>query len=107
MRSPLVRRAAGSGNVGEGDRRERLEREARLERLLQIARPVDAERLHAVADEARHRHAAVLDLRLAEEADRRRVRIAPELAAREVERVEEADNRVELRLRQAERGVRV
>jgi len=38
----------------------------------------------------------VLDLRLAQEADRRRVAVAPELAAGEVERVVEADDRVEL-----------
>ena len=50
-----------------------------------------------VPDEARHRDTAVLDLRFAQEADGRRIRVAPELAAGEVERVIEAEGRVQLR----------
>ena len=50
-----------------------------------------------VPDEARHRDTAVLDLRFAQEADGRRIRVAPELATRQVERVIEAEGRVQLR----------
>ena len=53
--------------------------------------------MHDVADEAEHRDAPVLDLRVAQPADRRRVRVAPEVGAGQVERVEVAKNRVLLR----------
>ena len=53
--------------------------------------------MHDVADEAEHRDAPVLDLRVAQPADRRRVRVAPEVGAGQVERVVVAKNRVLLR----------
>ena len=43
--------------------------------------------LHAVANERRHRDATVLDLRVAQEADRRLLALVPELTASEVQRV--------------------
>ena len=55
-----------------------------------------AVRVEAVADEAGHGDAAVLDLGLAEEADGLLVRRVPELGVREAERVVEAHDRVQL-----------
>ena len=46
--------------------------------------------MQTVADEAGHRDAAVLDLGVAQPADRRRVALVPEVRLREVERVPEA-----------------
>ena len=46
--------------------------------------------MHDVPDEAGHRHAAVLHLGVAQEADRRLVGLAPELALAQLERVEVA-----------------
>ena len=57
-----------------------------------------------VADEAGHGDAAVLDLGLAQEADRRLVALLPEVLVAELERVEVAHDRVLLlgeRLRRA------
>ena len=61
-----------------------------------LGRPVNAVGVDNVANEAKHGDPAVLDLRLAQEANRRRVRVTPELTLRKVERVEEADDRVQL-----------
>ena len=62
-----------------------------------LPRELDVVRVHDVANKASHRHTAVLDLRLAQEADRRRVRVAPELATREVQWIPIAQHRVQLR----------
>merc|ERR1712037_377931 len=59
---------------------------------LQVPWEVDAVRLHAVADERSHRHAAVLDLRMAKPADRLGHRVLID----DVKRVPEANDRVEL-----------
>merc|ERR1719321_1911214 len=80
---PLVRRAAGGSNVVKGDLAGQLPREMGVG-------------LHAVANERRHRDAPVLDLRVAQEADRRLLALVPELPASEVQRVPVPDNRVEL-----------
>merc|ERR1719327_926910 len=80
---PLVRRAAGGSNVVKGDLAGQLPREMGVG-------------LHAVANERRHRDATVLDLRVAQEADRRLLALVPELPASEVQRVPVPDNRVEL-----------
>ena len=57
---------------------------------------MDAVGVHNVANEAKHGDTAVLDLALAQEANRRRVRVTPELTLRQVERVEETNDRVQL-----------
>merc|ERR1719421_1100179 len=80
---PLVRGAAGGSDVVEGNLAGQLPREVEVG-------------LHAVADERRHRNAPVLDLRVAQEADRRLLALVPELPASEVQRVPVPDNRVEL-----------
>jgi len=70
---------------------------------------------HSVNDEAGHRDAAVLDLRVPEEADRLLVRRVPELGVGERQRVPEAHDGVELdgellevrlRLRDGDAGAR-
>merc|ERR1712216_417335 len=58
--------------------------------------PVDAVGMDNVADEAEHGDTAVFDLRLAQEANRRLVRVTPELTPGEVQRVEVPDHRVQL-----------
>merc|ERR1719224_169829 len=60
-----------------------------------LPRKVDAIRVDAVADEASHRDAAVLDLRVAQEADGRLVGLLPELTLSEVEGIKETNRRVE------------
>ena len=86
------------GNLGDGVP-QRLRRHAarRLVAASELPREFDVVRVHDVANERRHRDTAVLDLSLPQEADRRRVGIAPELAARQVERIPEAHHRVQLR----------
>mmetsp|Transcript_63855 Transcript_63855/g.170298 ORF Transcript_63855/g.170298 Transcript_63855/m.170298 type:complete len:326 (+) Transcript_63855:281-1258(+) len=84
-RVPLVGRPARRRDVRKADRREVV-----AEVALDVPREVDAVRLDAVADKGRHRHAAVLDLGVAEPADRLRRRLS------DVERVPEANHRVEL-----------
>ena len=83
QRIPLRERRAGRGDVGVGDVARELPREARV-------------RLHAEADEGRHRDAAVLDLRLTQESDRRLLRLVPELHLCEAGGVVVADRRVQL-----------
>merc|ERR1719174_2614499 len=61
-----------------------------------LPREVDAIRVDAVTDEAGHRDAAVLDLRMAEEANGRFVGLPPELTIGQVERIIESDRRVEV-----------
>merc|ERR1719395_279505 len=65
-----------------------------------VARDVDGElhavRVEAVADEAGHGDAAVLDLGVAQPADGVLVAAAPEVRVGEAERVVETDDRVEL-----------
>ena len=86
--------------------------EARLANLLvgdarerQLHRPMDAVGLDAVAHEGEHGDAAVLDLRVPQETNRRRLAAAPEVRGREAERVVEAHLvRVRVRMRA---GVRV
>ena len=51
---------------------------------------MDAVLVHDVTDEAGHRDAAVLHLGVTQEADRRLVRLAPELALAQLERIEVA-----------------
>ena len=82
---PLLERAARSRDVAKRDARER-----------EVPREVDALRLHAEADEGRHRDAAVLDLGRAQEANRRLLRLPPELHLGEARRVVVADRRVQL-----------
>jgi hypothetical protein len=57
---------------------------------------LDAVRVEAVADEAGHRDAAVLDLGVAQPADRVLVAAAPEVGVSEAERVVEANDGVQL-----------
>jgi len=89
QRIPLVGGAAGGGDVRVGDAR-----------AGQRPREVDAVRLHDVADEGGHRDAAVLDLGVAEEANRGRLVEDAALVAvahlREAERIPEADHRVQV-----------
>ena len=59
-----------------------------------VDRELHAVRVEAVADEAGHGDAAVLDLGLAQEADRRLVALLPEVLVAELERVEVAHDRV-------------
>ena len=54
-------------------------------------RPGDAGRVDAIADESSHRDAAVLQLGMAQEANRGLVRVAPELAVGEFEWMLPAD----------------
>jgi hypothetical protein len=61
-----------------------------------VQRELEAVGVEAVADEASHRDAAVLDLRVPEEADGLLVRRVPELGVRERQRVPEAHDGVEL-----------
>merc|ERR1719224_105679 len=56
-----------------------------------LPRKVDAIRVDAVADEASHRNAAVLDLRVAQEADGRLVRLLPEFGFGETQRIPESN----------------
>mmetsp|Transcript_63856 Transcript_63856/g.170303 ORF Transcript_63856/g.170303 Transcript_63856/m.170303 type:complete len:331 (+) Transcript_63856:281-1273(+) len=89
-RIPLVGRAARRRDVSEADGRERRARADAAERALDVPREADAVGLDAVANERGHRDAAVLDLGVAEPADRLRRRLS------DVERVPEANHRVEL-----------
>jgi len=73
-----------------------LRRGANVDARERLPREADVVGMDNVAHERRHRDAAVLDLRLTQEANRRRVRVTPELAARQVERIPEAHNRVEI-----------
>ena len=111
-RGPMGALAARTPELEEADREDdlplgglgqavpqSLRRDAARRLGERLPRELDVVRMHNVAHEARHRHAAVLDLRLAQEADRGRVAVAPELAAAEVERIPVADDRVELRTR--------
>ena len=75
-RVPLLRRGAGGREVAEAEARG-----------LDVPRPVDAVGLHDVPDEAEHGDAAVLDLRVAEEADGRLLALAPLVILAEVHRV--------------------
>merc|ERR1719379_637021 len=89
-RVPLVGGAAGRGDVSEGDRRERRRRANAAEGALDVPREADPVGLHAVANEGGHRDAAVLDLSVAEPADRLGRRLG------DVERIPEANDRVQL-----------
>eukprot|EP00324_Dicrateria_rotunda_P002276 CAMPEP_0206160968 /NCGR_PEP_ID=MMETSP1474-20131121/7252_1 /ASSEMBLY_ACC=CAM_ASM_001110 /TAXON_ID=97495 /ORGANISM="Imantonia sp., Strain RCC918" /LENGTH=319 /DNA_ID=CAMNT_0053562617 /DNA_START=146 /DNA_END=1105 /DNA_ORIENTATION=- len=84
QRVPLLGRRARGGDVGEGNRRR------------QVPRPVHAVGLQDVADEAGHSNAAVLDLGVAEPPDGLLVGVVPELRLGELQRIPEADRRVEL-----------
>ncbi|KOO34257.1 hypothetical protein Ctob_012418, partial [Chrysochromulina tobinii] len=64
--SPLVARTARCRDLGERDRLDAVERRE----ALQVPRPVDAGGLDTEADEGGHRDAAVLDLGVAEPANR-------------------------------------
>ena len=101
--SPSVGQSAPSSVILKGHLCERSGRRRRRDPLSN-KRPVnrrvrrggerDALRVHEVADEAGHGHAAVLELGLAQEADGRRVRLVEELLERELEGVEVTNNRV-------------
>ena len=66
---------------GLGERVEELDRRHLPAQLVarHLPREVDAVGVHEVTDEASHRDAAVLDLRVAQPADRLLVRVVPEL----------------------------
>ena len=91
-RVPHVARRARRGDVGEGDGREAARELALGDRRLDVPREDDAVRVDAVADEAGHRDAAVLDLGVAEPADG----LGRHVVRDDAERVPEADDRVEL-----------
>ena len=75
-RIPLLRRRAGGGEVAEAE-----------PRGLDGPGPVDAVGLDDVPDEGEHGDAAVLDLRVAQEANRRLLTLAPLVVLAEVHRV--------------------
>jgi len=93
QRVPLIHGRAGGSNVREHDG---LARDVR-KRPLMGKRPAgerpweaDLVRLHDVPDERGHRHAAMLDLGVAQEADGRLVALLPEVLLGEVERIPES-----------------
>ena len=99
MRTPELEEADGQDDLPLGDLRDGvpqlLGREAIRHGVALRPREADAVGVHDEANERGHRDAAVLDLSLAQEANGRRVGVTPELATRKVERVPEADDRVE------------
>ena len=102
VRTPELEERNGQNDLPLGDLRDRVpERLRRLSRRHLVAlrpREADVVGVHDVPNEAGHGNTAVFDLRLAKEADRRRIRVTPELAARKVERIKESNNWVELAL---------
>merc|ERR1719395_472518 len=83
QRIPLLWRATCGSDVAEGNVARQLPREN------------DVIRLDAEADESRHRYAAVLELRVAQESDRRIVTLLPEICFRQVQRVPKTNHWIE------------
>merc|ERR1719389_1656242 len=83
QRIPLLWRATCGSDVAEGNVARQLPREN------------DVIRLDAKADESRHRNAAVLELRMTQESNRRIVTLLPEICFRQVQRVPKPNDRIE------------
>jgi hypothetical protein len=90
QRVPLIGRRARRRDVAEADRREVGRQVGAGHRALDVPREVDAVLLDDVADEAGHRDAAVLDLGVAEPADR----LGQRLVVGDAQRVPESEDRV-------------